>query len=564
MKRCFLGILFFAMVLAPLSQVYSASNGTILPPAPNSTWEPGLTYQVLCISPPLANQSCNVILLQNGNTLANLGQATVDAAGMGTFKWAIPVNQARGGGYQIRFVNRSSTITVDSGTFNIGTVQRSIKLIMPAGITQAKAGDTVMLTWTYTGHTGSVSEDENRVLPTFCGYSHYQTVPIGSNGSGSFAYKIPSDFKDTQGAGFTVCWRPHWKESGNPGAVCTSTNAFHLINDAQREAAGYIDVLTPSEGQIVNVGSVVPINWKHANWMSGQVNIYLGYDTPIALNVPIGPNGSGSYSWKVTELPRWTNPVFYISIETVAKTHKGTSRNFTIKCTQPGISVLSPAANDTWVAGTTRDISWQTGLPASTPFDIELVDKYTNQNIRTIYTGLTAVQQGGVLTWGWSIPATFPTGNYAIRISRSNSGGCPATSQPFTLASPGWILLYTPGTGVSVVQNQDLYISWATKVPYNNMYVKIDLYCAGKKVTTIAPAVLHPSGNGQSSYKWTVPTSVPPGSGYYIVLEISGLNSVPVRSSDPMDTKQSFFTINAAPITPVYTPAPAIGTMPPK
>lgn len=558
MKRCFLGLLISLFVFIPLSPAHGA-NGTILPPAPNSTWEAGLTYQILCMSPPLANQNCNVILLQNGNALANLGQVVVNAAGMGIYKWAIPETQSKGGNYQIRFANQNNSIIVDSAMFNIGTVPRTIKLIMPANIQQTKAGDTVMLSWTYTGHTGSVSEDENTILPTFCGYYHYGKVPIGASGSGSFAYKIPADFKDTPNASFSVSWRPHWQSKVSSGEVSSSSNSFHLINDTQRETAGYIDVLTPQLGQVVNVGSVVPITWKHANWMSGQVNIYLGYDTPIATNVPLGANGSGSYNWKISELPRWSNPVFYISIETVTKTHKGMSRNFSIGCPQPGITINAPAANDIWEVGTMRYIAWQTGMPASTPFDIELVDKYSNQNIRTIYTGLTAVQQGGALTYGWSIPAAFPTGSYAIRISKSNSGGCPATSAPLTLAGPGLITLHTP----CVVQNQELYISWATQVPYNNMYVKIDLYRSGNKVMTIAPAVVNPSGKGQASYKWTVPTSLQPGNDYYIVLELSGLNAVTVRSSDPMATKQCLFTINSAPIPPVLTPAPTIGTMPP-
>ncbi len=577
MKRCFVGILFFAAVLVPLSQVYSASNGTVLPPAPNSTWEPGLAYQVLCISPALVYQNCNVILLRNGNTLANLGQVTMNQVGMGNFKWAVPTAQAKGGGYQIRFANQNNSIIVDSATFNIGTVQRTLKLVQPANITQAKAGDTVVLSWTYTGHTGSVSEEETKVLPTFCGYYYYGKVPLGSNGSGSFAYKIPADFKDTPNASFKVSWRPH----GSTGEVSSSSPTFHLINDSQREAAGYIDVLTPQQGQVANVGSTVPITWKHANWMSGQVNIYLGYDTPIATNVPIGANGTGTYNWKVSELPRWPNPNVYITIQTVTKTHKGTSRTFTIACPQPGITVVSPAANEIWEIGTKRSIAWQTGLPASTPFDIELVDRFTNQTIRTIYTGLTAVQQGGALVYGWSIPAAYSTGNYAIRISKNGSGGCPSAVSPsFSLAGPGKINQISPFTGASVAQKEVMRIAWDTLANYNTMYVKIDLYRgSGTKVMNVASAVLVPNAMGQTvygmttpartTYDWTVPTSVQPGNDYYFVFELSGLNAVTVRSGDPNASGQKIFTVKPAlveprptTITPVLPKAPIHQTMP--
>lgn len=576
MKRCFLGILLLSAVLVPLSQSWGA-NGTVLPPAPNSTWEPGLAYQALCISPPLVNQSCNVILLQNGNSLKNLGQVMMNQVGMANFKWTIPMTQAKGGGYQIRFANQSNSIFVDSATFNIGTVQRTLKLTQPANITQAKAGDTVMLSWTYTGHTGSVSEEENTILPTICGYYYYGKVPIGSNGSGSFAYKIPADFKDTPSAAFGVHWKPH----GSTGEINAVSPSFHLINDSQRESAGYIDVLTPQAGQAVNVGSVLPITWKHANWMSGQVNIYMGdYDNPLAVNVPIGANGTGTYNWKVNEFPRYNAAGHYITIQNVAKTHKGVSGKFTIVCSQPGITINAPGANDVWEVGTMRYIAWQSGLPASTPFDIELVEGYSNRNIRTIYTGLTAVQQGGSLVYGWSIPAAYPTGNYAIRISKNGSGGCPAASSPVTLAGPGKIYQISPFTGASITQKEVMHIAWETLANYNNLYVKIDLYRGiGTKVMNIAPAVLIPDAKGQivygmtapsrTTYDWTVPTAVQPGNDYYFVFELSGLNAVTVRSTDPKATGQKTFTVNPAPveprpmtITPVLPKAPINPIMP--
>lgn len=52
--------------------------------------------------------------------------------------------------------------------------------------------------------------------------------------------------------------------------------------------------------------------------------------------------------------------------------------------------------------------------------------------------------------------------------------------------------------------------------------------------------------------------------GAAIVLELSWLNAVTVRGSDPITAKQCPFTINAAPITPIHTPAPSTGTMLPR
>jgi hypothetical protein len=571
MKRHIQRFLLFALLLFPFSSVHAAASyGVVLPPAPNAVWEPGLSYQVVCIAQPMTYQNCNVILLQNGYTLTTLGQVTLNAVGVGVFKWTIPAAQKKDSNYQIRFANQANTMTVDSAKFSINTVQRTIRVVQPAGITQAKVGDTITLSWSYTGHSGSVSDDENRVWPSFLagntvyavshqlvGNTNYSSAPIGQNGSGSCTWKIPVDCKDSPGAYFSVTWSPHG--TGGAGSVSAKTDTFHLVNEAQVEAAGYIDVLTPQAGASTVVGSVLPITWKFAKWMNTPVNISLGYDNPIAANVPIGTNGAGSYNWTVGKLPYGDSSNYRIYIQTITKSHQGYSQPITLKCGQPGIAVNTPQANETWEIGTTRYITWNAGIPASTPFDIELVSTSSpNQPVRTIYTGLQAVQQNGMLTYGWSIPAGFPTGTYCIRVSK-NGNSCPtANSSPFTLAGPGKITLTYPTSGQNIAMNEVKRITWKTQAHYDNMYVKIDLYRhPATKVMNIAQAVLNPLANGQAGYDWTVPSTLQAGTNYYIVLELTGLNAATGTSSDPKSSMQQFFNITAPPLKAITPVAPA-------
>jgi hypothetical protein len=96
-----------------------------------------------------------------------------------------------------------------------------------------------------------------------------------------------------------------------------------------------------------------------------------------------------------------------------------------------------------------------------------------------------------------------------------------------------------------------MHITWYSQANYIDLYRQ-----GGTKVMNIATPVPNPKATGMGGYHWKVPTSVQPGSNYYLVLELGGLNAVTVTSSDPKSATQQASTVKAAPIVPVTPIAP--------
>jgi hypothetical protein len=134
-------------------------------------------------------------LLKGGSVNSVIASsAPVGSNGSGSFVWRIPSTQLTGNDYAIRItsVQNASTTDMSDDSFTInGPPPSSITVTLPNGGEAWRAGTSQAIKWTYAGNAGMSVRIEllkgsrvNRVITS--------SAPIGSNGSGSYAWRVPS------------------------------------------------------------------------------------------------------------------------------------------------------------------------------------------------------------------------------------------------------------------------------------------------------------------------------------------------------------------------------------
>jgi len=136
------------------------------------------------------------ILLYKGSSLNRTisSYAPIGSNGSGAYNWAIPSTQALGSDYSIRVTSNSNSLYTDASNSQftiVGPPPPSITVAAPNGGESWTAGSTSTISWTYTGSPGTYVK-----ILLYKGNSLNRTIssyaPIGSNGSGSYNWAIPS------------------------------------------------------------------------------------------------------------------------------------------------------------------------------------------------------------------------------------------------------------------------------------------------------------------------------------------------------------------------------------
>jgi len=168
--------------------------------------------------------------------------------------------------------------------------QSTITVTNPNGGNNWLRGSTQTITWSYTGSPGPKVKIEllkgtavNRVINA--------SSSIGSAGSGSFSWKIPTN--QTLGTDYKV------------RINSTSNAAYTDKSDANFtiRAGAPITVTVPNGGQNWVQGSTQTIKWSYIGSPGSSVKIELlkgtAVNSVIKASTSIGSAGLGSYSWKI-------------------------------------------------------------------------------------------------------------------------------------------------------------------------------------------------------------------------------------------------------------------------
>ncbi|MCU1484562.1 MAG: Na-Ca exchanger/integrin-beta4 [Actinomycetia bacterium] len=326
-------------------------------------------------------------LVQNGAVVRSI-KASV-AVSAQAYTWAIPLNVATASGsYLVRITSLANpAITDDSSSFTINLP--SIAVTSPTATPTWTVGTSHAVTWTAAGVPGAVS------IRLYNGGTLLSVIKSSTSAAtGSFTWSIPMSLP----AGtFQVK-----VESLTNSTVAGTANVTLAL-----------PVPTVSTPATSIAGTNLGLVWA-ANGTAGSVRVDLILASNSTLVAPIKTSisaAANAYSWDIPISIATAGGLNYkvrvTSITNSAVT--GVSGAFTINA--PTLTVTSPNGGESWVRGSTHNITWTTQMTVG----YVKIDLYLNG---VLVKNIKASVQASSGTFTWVLPANLAAGTtYTIRIS---------------------------------------------------------------------------------------------------------------------------------------------------
>jgi len=265
--------------------------------------------------------------------------------------------------------------------------------------------------------------------------------------------------------------------------------------------AGPLDLISPNGGEVWEPGTTHEITWNTTIGGTLKISLYRGlfFDDVIAWETP----NDGSYEWAIPAMTPYGKDYRVVLI---SRTEQGvydySESPFEIGIPEPYIDVRSPAADETWLAGTTHTIEWRSNR--DTPVDISLYKGGVFDS--TIVLGTA---NDGAFDW------TLPTGqaggsDYTVRISLSDDPSVEGESGVFGIMAESFLDVTCPDGGEVWTPGTIQEITWDSTGAGN---VKISLYKGGSFHSLI---VADTPNDG--SYMWSIPADQEEGDNYRVVI----------------------------------------------
>jgi len=296
-----------------------------------------------------------------------------------------------------------------------------------------------------------------------------------------------------------------------------------------------LTLTSPNGGENLVSGNAYKVTWASNGNPKAYVKIELV--KPGALNKVIAssaPN-NGSYLWTIPMTqPLGSDYRLRITRTTYpagSKPANDTSNN-SFSLIPETLSLMSPDGGQSWVGGSSHEITWaSTGSPKAY-VKIELVKPGVANRV---IVGSTP--NDGV--YDWTIPMTQPLGSdYTVKITRTtfSTGSTAATDSSnavFALISETLTVTY-PNGGEEWVGGTTNSITW-TSTGSPTAYVKIELVKPGVLNRGIISSTLN-----DGSYDWVIPMTQALGSDYSVKITRT---TFPTGSTAATDYSDEYFSI---------------------
>ncbi|MBU1983804.1 hypothetical protein KJ815_05285, partial [bacterium] len=348
------------------------------------------------------------------------------ASGLTGNSYAWTITQAVTETARIRVVFESQTQFGDtSGGFAI--VDPALAVTWPNGGQVLVIGDPYSLTFTRTGHPETVSLQLNRNYPT----GTWETIAAGVSGS-----SVPW----TASGILTFAARVRVVSDVYPGVENTGAGNFSILPTG-------ITLISPLGSETFALGTNVRMKWARVN--TGNVDVLLNRAYPSGTWETLAANlNSDSLDWTVSGLPSSA-----CRIKVRATSDPGVSgqsaMNFEIEL--PTLTLVSPAAGDTFGLGVSNLIRWTRSTSATGNVRVELKRNYPSGTWTLL--GTTLLDQ---LAW---IADGAVTSTARIRIV-SEVYPTVGDTLDFNLAIVNAALTVTAPVGGSIVVGQPVTIRW--------------------------------------------------------------------------------------------------------
>jgi len=247
--------------------------------------------------------------------------------------------------------------------------------------------------------------------------------------SGNPQFQLPQTGINHQNSGLYNWYVPNTIPSGQyrikiyktgttGGAYDLSDNTFTITNVSSTPS---IVVTSPTLNQACTIGGSLSIGWQTNNISASQF-MGIGVVNPstkatiLTLTPNVGVLNSNTYTWNnISGLPvgSYQIKVYQISNPSLLDY----SATFTVSAgLPPSITVGYPNGGETFNTGQNINISWTSNYIGSQSVSIELVQGSNTNNYQVIASSIPNQSP-----YTWTIPSTIPTGQYRIKIYRTNT-----------------------------------------------------------------------------------------------------------------------------------------------
>lgn len=219
------------------------------------------------------------------------------------------------------------------------TAQNALKVESPNGGETWVVGTTHDIIWTKSGQTSAYVN----LYYTIDNGSSWITIINKTQNDGNFNWLIP----DLPNLPSPSC-KIKVEDNSNIAIYDVSNNRFTISQPV-------IKVLTPNGAEIVIIDSKYNITWSS---MGNIQNVKISYSTNSGSSWSVIENQSpntGTFGWNVPNTP---SSNCRVKVEDCNNTTTSDISNNDFIISGPSITVLKPNGGETWIAGTTQNITW--------------------------------------------------------------------------------------------------------------------------------------------------------------------------------------------------------------
>ena len=325
---------------------------------------------------------------------------------------------------------------------------------------------------------------------TASGTSGYFDVQYSVNGGTSYSTLA----SNITGTSYT------WNVNNNP-----STNVYVRVRDNQntcrKDASNSANTIlaatpvltSPNGGEVWNVSSTNNITWNTAS-LYGPVFIEYSTDNGATWNIVVSStSNTGSYSWTIPFTPSTQTKVRISNVSNPSLSDVSNS-TFTIQIPTP--VVTSPNGGETWYAGESRSITWQSSSFFSSTVNIE----YSLNGGTTWNTIANNQTNNG--SYSWTVP-NVNSASALVKISNSSNTAYYDVSNALLTLRP-YVRLITPNGGDQLGSCTQTTITFERAPAYTTFNIEYSTD-AGSTWTSLQ--------NNQSytstfnNYNWSIPNA---------------------------------------------------------
>jgi|GEM_PF-932068 len=472
---------------------------TVTSPNGGESWIQGTAHDITWTSDGVDGNIKIEYSTNNGDTWTEIIASTEND---GIHPWIVPDAVSNQCLIQVSETDGSPSDTSDT-VFTI--VPPSITVTSPNGGETWEVHSSQTITWTSTGTVGNVKIEYS----TNNGGNWTEIIPSTEN-DGTHPWTVPDTVSNQ-------CLIRVSETDGSPSD--TSDAVFTIFSPS-------LTVTSPNGGENWNVGSTHDITWTSQGTVG---NVRIEYSTNGGNNWAIitpSTENDGSYNWNVPATPSNNCLVRISETDEDGGPSDVSDGVFSIVSPVSGsITVRSPNGGETWVAGSTQQIKWN-----STGDINNVTIQYSTDNGTTWKTIAQTTTNDG--SYNWVVPDTV-SDQCLVRVTSNDNDLDPKPSDVsdavFSIVLPPepTVKVTAPNGGEQLVVGSRFTITWYTTHSREDVQIEYSIN-GGDSWTDITGAT---ENNGK--YDWTVPDT--PSDNCLVRISITG--------GQPSDESDGVFSI---------------------